>query len=217
MTSPVRKVRWQVASWRRPKATWLVILSVLIIGGLAAQGPYHYWTVLHDFNEDLVVRQEINGNLTFRIGWGECLFIRADQWQVFVDKIPSDRYMNVRDYADSVWTQNDDYPGFSCPYAPLEVKPYWRGSRPTYVHEYDRDTKLWVRGPKTRYRIATSATVPCEPYNANKPDGTLSNYWRLPENTEVYIGDETFIIANIPLQLVTICRAQDVSIEDYRG
>ena len=87
------------------------------------------------------------------MGGAPCLAIYYTEWERMVGHAQvnaSDRYMNLREYADQQlnpaddeWDADDNY---NCPSAPLEVKPYWRGSRPVFYRVLDETQNKYVKG-----------------------------------------------------------------------
>ena len=208
----------------------IIALMLLVFAGVAisqAPGFIQYWPAVYDLAENLAVKRAVDahGNPTdrmfFRLGWGPCLVVDIDEWQTLVDASPSSGYMNMRDYADSVFQflPEADHELEDCIRAPLELRPSWRGSRPVFYRSYDETLGRWIRASKSPYRILApnpSETV-CEPYNSYRPNSTQSNYWQLPAEAVVYRGDETYLVGdlNIEFGLTAVCRDQDISVFDY--
>ncbi len=201
----------------------------MIIAPVIAQAPapFWHWPALYDASENLVAKRGVdrdgmlNGKVYFRIGWGGCLAMFETEWPDFLESIRETRYINVRSHAESRhqsegWSRDDWY---NCPSAPLEVKPYWRGSRPTYEFAVDDELGYWMKGRKTQYRIESRnpATATCTQHNARKSNGDASNYYRLSGAAEVYDSSSTYQVGDLlGGMLVTVCREQDVSVEDHR-
>jgi hypothetical protein len=208
----------------------LVWVAMMLIPVIAQSSiPFQHWPALYDAANKLVVKRGIdqdgvsNNKMYFRIGWGPCLAVFRDEWSDLIWNAKDDRYINVRQFAEQRlaadqsnigWGADDDY---NCPMAPLEVKPYWRGSRPVYYRVLDEIQNKYVRGPKSPYRIKTDgALATCLRFGTVNSSGELTNYWLLDEGAEIYNNDIVMVVSELPEQLVTICREQDKSIEDYR-
>ena len=202
------------------KATWLGACAILLVGWAAAQSPVPFssWPALYNAAENAVVKSNVDGNkLYVRIGWGPCLVIfRHELAEIYTDA-PRDRYINLRDYAsarvnppDQVWTAEDTA---NCPGPPLQIKPYWRGSRPTYERVVNAEGTHYVRGDKTIYRVdAVAPTAPCEQQGVFGED----SYKVVSPNTTLHYGSGgTMLASELAYQLVAVCEAQDVRIEDY--
>ena len=194
------------------------------------QVPFWQWPALYSAAENLVAKRGVdrdgtpNGKVYLRIGWGGCLAVFEDEWSELMAATQADRYINLRAWAEQRlaedtenigWSADDSY---NCPSAPLRVKPYYRGSRPTY--EYVDNDGLWQRGRKSAYRVVATAdqVIACERYNARKDDGSRSNYWMIADGQDVYIDEEVFQagVDSLGVRLVTVCEDEDVSVEDYR-
>ena len=112
----------------------------------------------------------------------------------------------------------------NCPSAPLDVKPYWRGSRPIYYRDWSEEDSIWYKGRKSPYRVMAAGNLTayeCIRHNAANADGSLSNYWRLADTAQVYDSAGTYsLVGDLGLpndrQLATICEDRDVDILDYR-
>lgn len=199
-----------------------------MVGVVIAQSPvpFYHWPALFDVTQNLVAKQgfdrdgTLNDKIYFRIGWGGCLAVYTNEWQGLIDATTNDRYINVSEYAvaqlDQTGWDADDW--HNCPGAPLEVKPYYWGSRPVYSMAYDEEAQQWRRGGKSGYRIRAGnpSTSTCLRANARKSSGATSNYWMLALDAEMYIDEQTYRIGDIDGQYATICREEDVSVEDYR-
>lgn len=212
----MRKVFWAaIVLWSVTLAGSFVIAQVPI--------PFEYWPALYGASENMVCKQGLNrdgsanDHVYCRVGWDECLAIEPAEISQFIASLATDRYTNVRDYADQQystdWDSND---GYNCPIAPLEVKPYWRGSRPVY-YRIQADG-LWIKGSKSPYRILSPSpsVATCEPYNAHQVDGDETSYWRLSPEAVVYDANGSYRADSIAEQLTTVCREQDIPVEDYR-
>lgn len=186
--------------------------------------PFQHWPALWDAAENAVVKRGTNlehtndnGYLYFRIGWGECLVVHVSELETLHGDVPHDRYINFRQYAEAQlqsdqWNEEHEY---NCPKAPLEVKPYYRGSRPTYYRVLSEDETQYVRGRKSPYRVSATDPLPgCRHYGV----ADSKNYWVVNADTVLhYSDDKTMLASDIePQYLVAVCRDQDDSIEDLR-
>jgi len=210
-----------------------LLVTLFVVAALAtaviAQSPvpFQHWPSLYAAAQHSVVKVgqdangEDNGILYFRIGWGKCLGVYRSELDDLYLAAQQDRYINLRDYADTqlesdAWSAEHEA---NCPPPPLEVKPYWRGSRPTYEY-VESEAGIWQKGDKSAYRILSPspATATCTQYNARKDDGSQSNYWMVEDGTEVYIGEQTYLTGfeALGVRLLVVCGEQDVDILDYR-
>ena len=207
-----------------------LLWAVMVLAPVIAQVPvpFWHWPTLYEASENLVAKRgvnqdgQLNDKIYLRIGWGPCLAVFTNEWNDFIAASQSDRYINLREYASQQvqsegWGPDDTY---NCPSAPLEVKPYWRGSRPVYYRVLDEAQNKYVRGPKSPYRINTETAAACIRYGTADASGELTNYWMLADDAEVYrtvLGTDVVLTAGeIVEDLVTICREQDTNILDYR-
>lgn len=133
---PIDALKKERRKKRKPKK-WPIlvafILGVLCTIALAqapmppsmTSPPFWAWPGLYRTAEHLVVKEGMteagqpNGKIYFRIGWGECLAVYANEWQDMITAAPQDTYMNLRDYAvanlnpeGDAWGAEDDY---NCP------------------------------------------------------------------------------------------------------
>lgn len=186
--------------------------------------PFHNWPALYDAAENLSVKRGINRDGTvndkvyIRIGWGSCLAIYQQEFDDLIAAAQTDRYINLRQYAserlnppDDAWGADDNY---NCPKPPLQVKPYYRGSRPTYYRDLNEEGTHYIRGRKAPYRVSAAEPLPtCEPLGVLEYD----NYKVVSADTTLYYGDETMLASEIsPRQVVAVCEDQDVNLLDYR-
>ncbi len=205
-----------------------LIWGAMIIVPVVAQVPvpFWHWPALYDVSENLVAKRGIdqdgalNGKIYFRIGWGGCLAMHETEWQDFLGSIRQTQYINVRSHAESRyqsegWSPNDS---FNCPQAPMEVKPYWRGSRPVYELVQDEVSGYWVKGSKTAYRVAATnpAINTCTTFQTRKTDGDTTNYWQIAPTSQVSDADGFHLVSDLEGHLTSVCREQDVSVEDHR-
>lgn len=209
-----------------------VLLMVLAASVLAQQTgvPFASWPALYKASENAVVKMGVSANgkpndkLYLRIGWGDCLAIGRDEYREFWHESEPDRYTSIRAFADSRWEEAwtaEDW--LNCPSPPLELKPYWSGSRPMYFTNWDSTLGMWMLGKKSPYRVRTKhESMPSCVFgiNARRPGGRKTNYWSLEDDQTVYDGDEEYVISQLGLEptvrLVAICRDKDVDILGYR-
>ncbi len=194
--------------------------------------PFYYWPTLYAAAENAVVKRGThrdgadNDLLYVRIGWGPCLGIRRGEFRDFWYATKKDRYINVRAYASSQveapggWNEEHEA---NCPFPPMEVKPYWRDSRPVYYAVWSETERRYFKNAKTDYRVsADSADIPllCTGTNAHKSDGDTSNYFALDGSAQVYDETGSFDVDDLVMPaghlLATVCREQDVDLLDYR-
>lgn len=194
-------------------------LSVFVLQAIAQSPvPFSSWPALYGAAENAVVKTSADDTrLYVRIGWGPCLVIFRHELNEAYTNVPADRYINLRDYAsarvnppDQHWTAEDTA---NCPDPPMQVKPYWRGTRPTYERVLNAEGNQYVRGDKSIYRVsAVDPTPSCEAAGVFGEDA----YHVLSPDTELLYGSgSTMPAGEIAYQLVAVCEAQDVRIEDY--
>lgn len=209
------------------KLLWacLIVYVLTIFGGIVTAQmpiPFSHWPALYDAAENVVVKRGIhpdgssNYKMYFRIGWGPCLVVFNREWRNLRDASRTDRYINFREYADSEygsaeWGDDDSY---NCPNPPKVVKPYWRGSRPTYFWAKDDDGN-WIRGGKTPWRVIATKDNPIECF---KWRVTNTNYHSLPMDAEVFDDNGTYVVEELGevYGVLAVCEESDIKIEDYR-
>ena len=206
--------------------TWAAMMIVPVIAQV--QVPFWYWPALYDASENLAVKRGVNldgqpnDKIYLRIGWGPCLAVFQNEWDELIAATQADRYINMRSWAEQRlaedtetigWSADDTY---NCPDAPLEVKPYWRGSRPIYYRVLDEVQNKYVRGKQSPYRISTDVPAGCMRYGTADASGELTNYWMLADDAEVYRDEIVLTAGEIAEELVTICQEQDTNVLDYR-
>ena len=208
-------------------ALWLGMMVVPIVAQMPVS--FLHWPALYAAAENLAVKRgvnrdgQLNDKLYLRIGWGPCLAVYTSEFNDLVEASQFDRYINMRAWAEQRlqedtesigWSADDS---FNCPDAPLEVKPYWRGSRPVYYRVLDEVQNKYVRGVKSPYRIRTDGELAaCLRYGTVNTSGELTSYWMLSDTAEVYRDEIVLTAGEVEEDLVTICRDEDVSVEDYR-
>lgn len=223
-------MRGRIKTW--VKAVGILALTFVATIAVLAQVDQKYilWPVVYNMAEELVVKRGADADgvgtnfLYFRLGWGPCLRIDVHNLIVFANATTLSEYSNVRDYADSVfdptWGVVDDV---NCPNRPQEVKPWWRGTRPTYNFKEDAEGN-WVKGNVTVYRVEAGnpATQDCETPVVRKADGRPTSYRQLApmaDITNTRTGEQlkAFEAAVLtPYGLIVACQGKDTSVEDYR-
>ena len=84
--------------------------------------PFWAWPTLYQTAENLVIKRgidvdgTINDKVYLRIGWGPCLAVSLHEFDELVAAAQTDRYINLRDYADAnlnadgeKWGENDSW------------------------------------------------------------------------------------------------------------
>ena len=124
----------------------IAILVLILMGLLAAPAvisqvplppillsvPFWQWPALYSASENLVIKRGTdtagvpNGKVYLRIGWGGCLGVFEDEFDDLVVAAQTDRYINMRDYAEQQliddnaangWSAEDSY---NCPDQPVD-------------------------------------------------------------------------------------------------
>lgn len=200
------------------------LITVSAVGQMIE--TFKSWPVLYEAMEEGVVKAgtDLDGNpngfLYFRVGWGDCLAVRVREIKQFYKNAPSNRYMNVRDYADARyetegWNREHQR---NCPPQPLGVAPSLTGSRVTFEYVYNEDLGLWQRGQQTQYLVSTDDPFAnqCYPeWPVYRSDGSTGMGYMLSLDATVFDENGSYSAYDLNVRLAVLCEPLDVDIEDW--
>lgn len=217
--------------WRAAMTALLLLYAALVFAPIVAQEvvPFVSFPAIYAESAALVAKRGANldgtpnGRIYIRNGWGGC--VRTSMAEVrdfFRDDLDTDNFINLRDYAANRYRRAepgewDDIDRYNCPPQPLEVKPYYRGSRPVYYRVFDEEQQQWTRGGRSPYRVKTAGEeLPgCQHYGTVNARGKPTDYWLLEDTAKVFRGDVMLQASEVDRPLVVVCRAKDIDVTAF--